>query len=72
MILMEGVKEYGENYGVWLTKNNYHKRWEVIAFNQAQNDSVGIDLIHLLEWVAKNKPKLYMQNVTLSMMRKYT
>jgi hypothetical protein len=54
--VMEGVREYREEYAVELGKEG--DRFVVVATNEGSNNSTAIDLLDLLEWVRANRPEL--------------
>lgn len=70
-IVMCGVTEYAEESDVKLVKKE-SGRYVVDATNEGGFNGTEVDLEQLLDWIAKNKPEIYMRYVTEQMMRDYT
>jgi hypothetical protein len=56
--VMEGVREYGEDYPVELWRNDKTGRLVIRAFNEGNNNFTEVDLWDLIEWVQKNEASL--------------
>ena len=69
---MEGVREYCEEMAVELVKGYGVERLVVRALNEAGCNATEVDLLDLLEWVAKNMPAEYMEFVNTDMLINYT
>lgn len=84
-IELDGVAEYSEEMSVSLRKTDgKHKtgipkeqcvgfgRTVIHAKNEAGFNCTEVDLEHLLNWLAHNRPEQYMKYVTTDMMIHYT
>lgn len=54
-IKMEGVKEYGENYPVVLTKSD--GRMVIRAINEGGHNATEVDFEQLIQWLKINMPE---------------
>jgi hypothetical protein len=56
---MAGVREYAEDLGVELTRNESSGREVVKAYNEAGYNITEVDLLDLLGWLKTNRPELW-------------
>ena len=56
IILMSGVKAYGQEPGVEL--ENYNERLVICAYAEAGYVATRVDLLDVIAWVRKNMPEL--------------
>lgn len=58
--IMLGVHEYGENYPVKLSRDEYHpfSPLSIVATNEGGNNSTAIDLCDLIEWMKYGPPSM--------------
>lgn len=57
-MIMEGVREYGEEMPVELSTSAGSDRPTLVAHNECGHNCTAVDLMDVLVWVRRNRPDL--------------